>query len=216
MSKRQLSPKDARQFWLALMTNVAGLIEDARLLFAHESPGRARSLLVLANEELAKAVWIYDASSATWSAGTKTSIELPEDFATKVRDHFSKILEAERYGSNLGPFWGDYSSYEEPQSVEDPVVDIARKANWEKMGGFYVDMPKNGVVAAPQDVSSAGIEARLVNAAAVALMALITDHTRIQGVDPEFEWNTATNDLQGRLLPISNPELFDESLMRER
>jgi AbiV family abortive infection protein len=37
------------------MENVVSLIEDAAALLANDSPGRARSLVILAEEELSKA-----------------------------------------------------------------------------------------------------------------------------------------------------------------
>ncbi|WP_257891002.1 AbiV family abortive infection protein [Rhodococcus sp. USK10] len=47
-----MAPREARVFWKALMDNAASLIADAHVLLAAESYGRARSLTVLAQEEL--------------------------------------------------------------------------------------------------------------------------------------------------------------------
>lgn len=57
----ELSAKNARELWKALMANAASLVRDAELLLRSESFGRAWSLTVLAQEELGKALWIYDA-----------------------------------------------------------------------------------------------------------------------------------------------------------
>ena len=56
----EMSPTMARAFWKALMDNATGLIADADTLLERESFGRARSLTVLAQEELGKALWIYE------------------------------------------------------------------------------------------------------------------------------------------------------------
>ena len=58
-----LHPEKARAFWKALMDNATSLITDARLLLEHGSFGRARSLTVLAQEELGKALWLYEVFS---------------------------------------------------------------------------------------------------------------------------------------------------------
>lgn len=46
----ELSTKNARELWKALMDNAASLVRDAELLLRSGSPGRARSLTVLAQE----------------------------------------------------------------------------------------------------------------------------------------------------------------------
>ncbi|MEV7135224.1 AbiV family abortive infection protein [Arthrobacter sp. NPDC093128] len=48
----ELSAKNARELWKALMANAASLVRDAELLLRSESFGRAWSLTVLAQEEL--------------------------------------------------------------------------------------------------------------------------------------------------------------------
>ena len=57
-----MHPKTARRLWKALMDNASGLIADAHALLERGSYGRARSLTVLAQEELGKALWIYAVS----------------------------------------------------------------------------------------------------------------------------------------------------------
>jgi hypothetical protein len=68
-----MTPTQARQFWKALMDNASALITDANLLLAAGSFGRARSLSVLAQEELGKALWIYDEFHTAWSTGDEKS-----------------------------------------------------------------------------------------------------------------------------------------------
>ena len=66
-----MSPQDACTFWKALIDNASASIADARILVAAGSFGRARSLTVLAWEELGKALWIYEVFATAWNAGTQ-------------------------------------------------------------------------------------------------------------------------------------------------
>lgn len=68
----EMSPEQARDFWKALMDNATSLIADAHTLLSVKSYGRARSLSVLAQEELGKALWIYDTFEVDWSFGGET------------------------------------------------------------------------------------------------------------------------------------------------
>ncbi|MFD2621913.1 AbiV family abortive infection protein [Streptomyces chumphonensis] len=67
-----MSPDEARAFWKALVDKATSLIADAHVLLAAESYGRARSLTVLAQEELGKALWIYAAFESAWNEGSAT------------------------------------------------------------------------------------------------------------------------------------------------
>lgn len=69
-----LEPTTARMFWKALMDNATSLITDAHLLLEHGSFGRARSLAVLAQEELGKALWLYETFNQAWSDGDDTPL----------------------------------------------------------------------------------------------------------------------------------------------
>jgi AbiV family abortive infection protein len=69
----EMSPGEAREFWKALMDNASALIKDAHVLLSVGSFGRARSLTVLAQEELGKALWIYD----TFERGGAAATSLP-------------------------------------------------------------------------------------------------------------------------------------------
>lgn len=56
----EMHPHTARKFWKALMDNASELIADAHALLERGSFGRSRSLVILAQEELGKALWIYE------------------------------------------------------------------------------------------------------------------------------------------------------------
>lgn len=92
----QLSAKDSLAWWRALMDNVVGLLEDATALLDRESAGRALSLVVLASEELGKAVWVYRAAHRAWD-GEEDFVQVPADFERFARRHPPKIKTAKRY-----------------------------------------------------------------------------------------------------------------------
>jgi AbiV family abortive infection protein len=105
----EMSPGQARAFWKALMDNASSLIADAHTLLSVRSYGRARSLTVLAQEELGKALWIYDTFQADWSRGGEAP-RVVDSLTQHGRNHTKKYLEAVVFGDELAEFWGDYSA----------------------------------------------------------------------------------------------------------
>lgn len=92
-----MAPTAARAFWLALLDNAARIVVEADALFP--SP-RAQSLVVLAEEEVGKAVWVYKAFSGAWSDGDETPREVPE-LRQFGRAHFAKLVEATDFATAL-------------------------------------------------------------------------------------------------------------------
>jgi AbiV family abortive infection protein len=82
---------EAREFWKALMDNASCLVADARLLLEAGSFGRARSLTILAQEELGKALWIHDEFEAAWSCGLQDARTV-ERLREHGRRHIQKYL----------------------------------------------------------------------------------------------------------------------------
>jgi AbiV family abortive infection protein len=211
-----MHPNTARTFWKALMDNASGLIADAHALLERGSFGRARSLTVLAQEELGKALWIYETFEQAWSTGAEEVREVRR-LTSDGRHHAVKYMEAFVFGQELAAFWGDYESFELPEDESQEGWDafLAKKrsdaekagkqANEEKMAGFYVDLDSSGeAVLAPADFSAGTIAYDLQTAAQVVEMLLIKDHSRMK-----FEATTpydSTHGPQHRLLPISHPE----------
>lgn len=210
---------EARAFWKALMDNGSCLIADSRLLLQAGSFGRARSLTILAQEELGKALWIYDEFEAAWSCGLQDARTV-ERLREHGRRHIQKYLEAATFGDELAAFWGDFSAFEsrpgetaveaiarldtEGQSRRVQAERSARRANIAKQHGFYVDRDEHGHFLSPPDIGPGTVEADLQRAAQVIEMLLIKDHTRMknQAVTPY----DSTHLQQYRLLPISHPE----------
>ena len=92
----------AREFWKALMDNASCLVADARLLLEADSFGRARSLTILAQEELGKALWIYDEFEAVWSCGHQDARTV-ERLREHGRHHIQKYLEASTLATSWRP-----------------------------------------------------------------------------------------------------------------
>lgn len=186
----EIHTNTARAFWKALMDNASGLIADAHALLERGSFGRARSLTVLAQEELGKALWIYETFERAWSTGSEDACEVPR-LTSDGRRHAVKYMEAFLFGQDLAAFWGDYESYDLPddKSQEGWETHFAKKrseaetagkrANEEKMAGFYVDI-EDQEVRAPADISAGTIDTDLQTAAQVVEMLLIKDHSRMK------------------------------------
>jgi AbiV family abortive infection protein len=208
----QLTGSEARTFWKALMDNASALIQDAHVLLNSGSYGRARSLKVLAQEELGKAIWIYDAFQGSWSRGDDHPL-LVETLGKFGRSHIKKYLEAFVFSDELAAFWGDYShldSYNRDTSEEDwkqrqrAAEAAAVEANIAKQQGFYVDRDAQGIITSPTDIETGTIAEDLQTAAQVIEMLLIKDHSRMK-----FDAQTPYDDThaqQFRLLPISHPD----------
>jgi AbiV family abortive infection protein len=214
-----ISAATARKYWRALMANVVSLIEDAVLLL-EQSPARARSLLILAQEEIGKAHRLYELSIDAWNSGSST-VELPGSFKEMERLHHPKIIQSLDFGADLPMFWGDYSGLDayagmtteemiEKMIEEAPTVNESREVdakaiNLQKQAGFYVDRHGDDV-STPQDTQVDDLMDLVIQTAGVAEMLLITDHSRMKFETPDqYE---GTQDLQFRLLPFSHPEDF--------
>ncbi|MFZ3492235.1 AbiV family abortive infection protein [Streptomyces sp. 5.8] len=210
----EMSPGQAREFWKALLDNASALIADAHTLLVAGSYGRARSLTVLAQEELGKALWIYDVFQDAWSQGDEAPRRV-DALATHGRDHAKKYLQAVVFGDELAEFWGDYSrvratsseaaSWEEAhQQRQAEAATAAREANLAKQRGFYVDRDDDQTVLSPTAIEPGTTAEDLQTAAQVIEMLLIQDHSRMK-FDAVTPYDS-TSQQQIRLLPVSHPE----------
>lgn len=210
----EMAPVEARAFWKALVDNASALISDAHVLLAAESFGRAKSLTVLAQEELGKALWVYDTFAEGWSSGDETPRTV-DMLAKHGRSHTKKYLEAFVFGDELAEFWGDYSSLPDYGSEVGSWADAhlrrreaaetaAVEANLAKQRGFYVDRDSVGAVHSPTQIEAGTTASDLQTAAQVVEMLLIRDHSRMkhEAVTPY----DSTHAQQFRLLPISHPD----------
>lgn len=210
----ELKPTHARDMWKALTNNATGLIRDAHTLLEAGSFGRARSLTVLAQEELGKALWLYDQFEFVWNTGDETPQDVPR-LDQHGRSHVAKYMSAVEFGDGLDEFWGDYSKWEDIGHTEAEWAEhferrrreaeaAAQEANAAKQRGFYVDLDEmSGEVRTPSDVDAGSLVDDLRTAAQVIEMLLISDHTRMKhdAVTPY----DSTHIQQRWLLPIAHP-----------
>ncbi len=210
----ELSAKNARELWKALMGNAASLVRDAELLLRSGSVGRAWSLTVLAQEELGKALWIYDAFQDSWSAG-EDDIRVVKAIKEHGRSHPRKYMEAIVFGRELAAFWGDYGQdddYGDDQESWERIWQerqqkseaAAKEANLLKQRGFYVDQETGGAIQSPADIEQGTLVQDLQTAAQVIEMLLIKDHTRMKHFSAEPY--DGTHSTQFNLLPIAHPD----------
>ncbi len=206
-------PAEARAFWKALMDNASSLITDAHVLLEAGSFGRARSLTVLAQEELGKALWVYETFEQAWSTGDEEP-KAVDELRRRGRDHVRKYAAAFVFGDELPMFWGDYNSLRQPEEDESweaaherwrrETDDAADQANRRKQAGFYVDRDADGTVTSPSSIDAGTTAEDLQTAAQVVEMLLIKDHSRMKH-DAQTPYDS-THEQQFRLLPISHPE----------
>ena len=128
----------ARRWWLALMTNAIGLVDDAAVLTVHCSYGRAQALLVLATEELARARFLYDAAEHEWSRSNESDmwVEVPAEVTEVGGARQFRLQVATRYPAGMTAFWepDDDNRFRLPYSeYERNGGEIKKRA------GFYVD-----------------------------------------------------------------------------
>jgi AbiV family abortive infection protein len=209
----EMSPAEARSFWKALMDNASSLISDADILLASNSYGRAKSLTVLAQEELGKALWIYDVFERSWSEGDD-SPRTVDRLREHGRSHSKKYLEAVVFGDELASFWGDRAMYGRGRDGESwkeardrrhkEAEAAAVEANLSKQRGFYVDLDDKGTCLSPTSIGPGAIAEDLQTAAQVVEMLLIRDHSRMK--TEAVTAYDSTHEQQFRLLPISHPE----------
>lgn len=206
---------EARRLWHALVDNASALVAEAGLLVKAGSLGRARSLTVLAQEELGKALWIYEAFQTAWNTGDETAQPVPALWRDG-RSHTKKYLQAIVFGGELAEFWGDYSHLRDrqqdgeswPETFEREQREAeaqAKEANADKQRGFYVDYdPTTGRLSSPADTAPEAVAEDLQTAAQVVEMLLIKDHSRMK-----FDATTpydSTLTQQHRLLALSHPQ----------
>lgn len=147
-----LTPAAARVFWLALLENAARLIVDADALFP--SP-RAQALVVLAQEEVGKAVWVYKAFWDAWNDSEETQYEAPK----LPKDHVVKHIQANDFLTAMVdvPGFSDSVDIEvarehAPDALGAYFASLAQEDNDAKKKAFYVDMELDGSFTVPHEI----------------------------------------------------------------
>lgn len=150
-----LTPAAARVFWLALLENAARLIVDADALFT--SP-RAQALIVLAQEEVGKAAWVYKAFLDAWNNSEETQHEVPELRKLGV-NHLEKHMQANDFLTAMVdvPGFSDSVDIEiarehAPDALRAYLASLAREDNEAKKRALYVDMGLDGSFTVPHEI----------------------------------------------------------------
>lgn len=202
-----ISGRLAREWWRALLSNVVDLIEDAAALLERKSYARARSLVILASEELARAVWLDRLASSKWLEEDSTVV-ITAKFWKDQKDHKAKLREVEDYAVGLAYFWSDARLPDGPLPTPRELGNRAAQLNLDKMAGFYVEADSDGIHT-PADIPAEGIQNHLQRVAGAAEMLMIQDHSRIKYSAGPYD---GTQDLQMGLMPYSHPEEFADFL----
>lgn len=216
----EVDSDDARAWWRALMTNVVDLIVDSHRLLRAGSVARARSLTILALEELGKAERVYNAAERPWSTGLST-VPIPEQLLD-WRRHPEKLDQGLFYSDYLPAFWGDWMSIPIREPIDggfaawhderrQDTQARARDLNLKKQSGFYVDRSADGALATPatDPVTHEEVSDLHKRVAGAAEMLLITDHSRMKQETPDRY--DSTHMLQTALLIYSHPEDFESA-----
>jgi len=150
-----MTPTAARAFWLALLDNAARIVVEADALFP--SP-RAQSLVVLAQEEVGKAVWVYKAFWSAWNDGDETPSEVP-DLRKQGLRHIAKLMEATDFLTALvevpdipEPVEIELVRAHAPEVLVAYLEGVAHEDNQAKKKGFYVDLEEDGTFTVPHEI----------------------------------------------------------------
>ncbi|MFG1648125.1 hypothetical protein ACGFMK_48210 [Amycolatopsis sp. NPDC049252] len=102
----------------------------------------------------------------------------------------------------------DWQAYFARRAAEAEAA--GKRANADKMAGFYVDLDKAGdTVHSPGDIEPGPIAEDLRTAARVVEMLLITDHSRMK-FDAVTPYDS-THAQQYSLLPITHPKAWQDA-----
>lgn len=175
-----LTPEAARAFWRALVDNAAGLITDAHTLYP-TSPARAQALVVLAQEELGKSEWIFEACWEQWKSGSEVSVKVPR-LRDHAKSHIEKFATADE-ASDIIRFYWTVPPDEKPGEIvtisEDEVREqyrrFAREADADKQSGFYVDLRRDGTLSVSKEIDRPYLADEIVIAAQLCMQVMGTD-----------------------------------------
>jgi len=181
-----MTPTAARAFWLALVDNAARILVEADALFP--SP-RAQSLVVLAQEEVGKAVWVYETFWSAWSYGDETPLEVAE-LRKQGRLHLAKLMKATDFHTalievpgNLEPVEVELVKEHAPELLVAYSTRLAHEDNQAKQKGFYVDLEEDGSFTVPHEIDRPFLRSQIWWAADMVKWLLDEDHLRASVTD---------------------------------
>lgn len=173
-----MKPTVARAFWFALLENAALTIVDADALYP--SP-RAQSLVVIAQEEVGKAIWVQSTFRQAWNDEDDTPREVPE-LVKKGLHHLSKLTEAFDFATDViqDPISGGYVDIETVRDLDPDfwatyLESLASEDNEAKKRGFYVDALPGGMFVVPHELDRPLLRAQIWEAADMVMWCLSDD-----------------------------------------
>lgn len=197
-----MTPMVARTLWLALLDNAARTVAEADALFP--SP-RAQSLVVLAKEEVGKAVWVYETFRSAWIDGDETPLEVSE-LRKHGRLHVAKLMKATDFHTGAADVPGN------PKPVDVELVRVyapellvaysgglAQEDNQAKQKGFYVDLEEDGTFTVPHQLDRPYLRSQIWWAADMVKWLLTEDQLGGGMTDQDLPMIT---ELEARLGPI--------------
>jgi AbiV family abortive infection protein len=163
-----MTPTAARALWLALLDNAARIVVEADALFP--SP-RAQSLVVIAQEEVGKAVWVYKTFWSAWCHGDETPSEVPE-LRKLGRRHIEKLMQATDFATGMlevpgspGPVEIELVWIHAPEVLVAYLESAAHDDNEAKQNGFYVDLQEDGTFTVPHEIDRPLLRSQIWEAA---------------------------------------------------
>jgi AbiV family abortive infection protein len=176
-----LTPAAARVFWIAVLENAARLIVDADALFL--SP-RAQALVVLAQEEVGKAAWVYKVFRDAWNASEETQHEVPK-LRNLGANHLAKHIQANDFSTAIVdvPGFSDPVDIEvarehAPEELGIYLASLAQEDNDAKKKAFYVDMEPDGSFTIPREIDRPFLRFDIFRVADMIRWFCAEDHLR--------------------------------------
>jgi AbiV family abortive infection protein len=204
-----VDPWIARRWWLALMSNAVGLVEDAVALSLRGSFGRAQALLVLAVEEHKRARSLYGVVANEWSKllDSDELLDVPREVVEMGQLPTSRLHVAQRYREGMAQFW-------DPED-EDGYRCISGEgdrdaAEIKKQAGFHVDRHGN-LVTSPMDIPVGDIPWVLTQVARGIEKHLHEDRWRHRFAHPDRPLG-AVDELCTEIHPFAWPDEFGAAL----
>ena len=173
-----MKPTVARAFWFALLENAALTIVDADALYP--SP-RAQSLVVIAQEEVGKAVWVQNTFRQAWNDEDETPREVPELVMMGLH-HLAKLTEAFDFStiSVQDPISGGHVDIETVRELDSDFLAtyfecLASEDNEAKKRGFHIDDLPGGLFVVPHELDRPRLRAQICEAADMVMWCLSDD-----------------------------------------
>ena len=197
MPMTTMEPSKARAFWFALVDNAARLVVDADTL-GPASP-RAQSLVVLAREELGKALWVAQIFWWSWSSGDEAPLDVPylDEFRAS---HRQKLMQSTHYIEGADEFVSELrlsrsraevelwpgTGASDPRQYVDYLESLADADNKAKQRGFYVDIDEDGALLVPHEIDRPGL-ADDIWGAADAVKSMLVDRMIVGDRDARLD-----------------------------